>query len=66
VNGDDPHYKGELVPAKKLIPPPIGVQVLVNCEKFRCLGVLGEDGIWRNAKTSEMLPEVFGWEKLGP
>jgi CheY-like chemotaxis protein len=44
--------------------PPVGQNVLVQCERYRCLGFYGADGKWRSISTGAELPKVLKWESL--
>jgi hypothetical protein len=58
MNADQPSFgesNAELSP--KL--PPIGEQVLVRCERFRCLAYRDAEGNWRDAYNSDILPDVI-------
>ena len=45
--------------------PPFDQPVIVFCEGFRCLGLLGTDGIWREAESHRELANVKGWRHVG-
>ena len=45
--------------------PPTGINVVVQCKGFGCLGYLDETGTWKNAFTHEVLPEVISFSPLG-
>ena len=45
--------------------PTTRESVIVNTSLFRCLASYGRDGIWRNAKSGEVLEGVLGWKQIG-
>jgi len=44
--------------------PPSGELLRVDCTRFRCLGYLDENGIWRGAVKHEKLEQVVGWQRV--
>jgi len=44
--------------------PPLGMDVVVHCPGFSCLGYLNADGTWKNAFTHGTLPNVTGFNLL--
>jgi hypothetical protein len=43
----------------KVILPPVGRNVLVQCEGFRGLAYLNSAGEWKSAFSNKILPKVF-------
>lgn len=41
--------------------PPVGVPVWVQCEGFRVMAYLDEDGKWRNFVTTAEVVGVMNW-----
>ena len=39
--------------------PPVGLEVLVQCQGFRCLARRTSDGKWKSAYTNEELSDVL-------
>ena len=44
--------------------PAVGEMVIVQCERFRCLGFLDRNGKWRDWIDREELPRVIEWFKV--
>jgi hypothetical protein len=49
--------------AEKLLPR-IGEPVWVQCDGFRCAGMLETNGTWVSYYSGERLPEVLNWMRL--
>ena len=41
--------------------PPVDKRVIVVTPRFRCLGYLDAQGIWRHDKDGEVIEGVTGW-----
>jgi hypothetical protein len=55
--------KGVVIPVEAKLPPKRH-RVIVVCKKFRCLGYIDEDGVWRDAAHSKELNDVIGWVEV--
>jgi hypothetical protein len=52
--------KGFVVSVQEKLPPA-NCRVIVVCHRFRCLGYLDDQGVWRDDLKSQELAEVIGW-----
>lgn len=48
----------------ELSPPPVGKNVLVQCDGYRCLAYRTNEGTWRGTYTREEISDVRSFSLL--